>query len=301
MWRPCVLLSLHHLCNVTLREPHSLFGLHCLQQLQTPTLRSAAGLDLRPLTEAAALRSLDVQFDGAHSGLYLGELTQLTSLVFRGFNPEKIAHLTNLQKLSLHGIWDDRLPLPLLSRLTELIGPVELCDRRLERLPLLRLHLKADHAVSMERRLDELSHASSITSLTLQSSVSQESRDIDLSDLAALPGLQALRLLCCFPESALTLPAMTSLTFQSGNKACRLPDAKHCSSLRKIHVFAHHGNCVFSAAQLPPFSMARPLQIRHASRGLACIALHCNLIQRHKYAYLQCLASGLIQVASLDL
>ena len=276
------ILSLPHLSSMRIRETNSLFGLHCLQQLQRLTLRSPDGLDFRPLTELPALRSLDVHFSSPGSGHFLEELTQLTALSFRGYSPGKVAHLTNLRKLAMHEIFDDAFPLQHLSRLTELTGPVELLDARLGQLPLLRLHITSDHAVWLENKLGNLSHARSLTALTLQSSPTQGSRDIDLSELNALPHLQALRLLFCFPDGALSFPAMTSLSIQSGDNACRLPDVRHCQSLQLYTIFMTSGNFVVSADQLPPFSRAQPLIIRHASRSSGCLVLHNNLIQQHR-------------------
>ena len=277
------LLSLPRITSVSMRgTTRSLFGLHRLQSLQNISVSCADGLDLRPLTELPALRSLEARFSSANVGYHLEELTQLTSLSFSGLCPDAISQLTNLQKLSLRNTYDADFQLERLCQLTELSGPITVCDQRLAALPLSRLHLRADHVDSIETRLIHLSRISSLTALTLQSSASQREEDADLSDLDALPGLQALRLKFCFPDGALSLPALTSLSIHSAHRACRLPDAQDCTSLQNLHFFSVCRTFVISAAHLPPFSPARPLHIRHASTQSGCVALHSDLIQQHR-------------------
>ena len=256
------LLTLPRLQSVRLGSPTSLYGLQRMVQLHRVSLCQVESLDLTPLTDVAALRSLDVSLSFAGSLPGLGELTQLTFLAIRGgphacHNKDEISQLVGLRSLELCQLNVIGLTIMHLTALTSLTGPAAICEHEARGLPIIRLQLTRLDQWNGEIE-DTLLLLTSIQSLTLVNS--EPVSAIPLENLQQLPLLRELALHHCYPEVDLQLPALTSFTYVTG--LWRMPSLAACLSLRRVCLLIQRCHVVLSAAWLPPLIPSKPLHIK---------------------------------------
>lgn len=284
------LSALPSLQEVHLRSPRSLFGLHQLPQLTDIRIEGAGkGLDFRPLQEVSQLRHLEVQLAARLSeneGLCcIGSLTQVTSLLLSGescLENDHVWEMTSLAAMEVVGSsFSNDLDWYKLSNLTSLKATEMVLYNGLEGLRLLqRLHILCNtDADYTENELEALQSTTSLTSLTLEfPQIAKEDEAISFRALRHLPRLQELSLRHCCPAGPLLLPALTALTLITFNKTT-MPKLRLCDSLKFIHIFLKRIECLVSADDLPPFSLAEPLTIRHTVRLSGRLMLNIDLRQ----------------------
>lgn len=284
------LMALPNLREIHLCSPRSLFGLHQLSQLTEIRIKDAGkGLDFRPLQEVSQLQRVEVRLAeclAEREGLCCIDcLTQVTSLLLSGENcleNDHIWELTSLAALEVEGnSFSNQLDWFMLSNLTSLKATEMVLYANLEALrQLRRLHIlcknDADYA---EHELGALRNTTSLTSLTLEySQTVKEDEEVSFRALQNLPGLQELSLKHCWPAGPLRLPALTALTLMTFNMDS-MPRLRLCDSLRSIHIFLKRTRCLVSADDLPLFSPAEPLTIRHIVRLTGRLMLNIDLLQ----------------------
>ena len=275
-----LLLTLPRLESVCLGSPTSLYGLQRMVHLHKVIICEVESLDLSPLTDVAALRSLDVSlsYEGCLAGL--GGITQLTSLAIRGgvhscHNKDQISQLISLRSLELWQPSVIGLTITHLTALTSLTGPDTLCEHEVPGLPLLCLQLtKLDKCSEIE---DTLLRLTSLQSLTLIHC--PPASGFPLDNLQQLPRLRELALHHCYPSAILQLPALTDFTYVT--RIRQMPSLSGCLHLQRVCLFVEKCLYVLSLAWLPPLSSDRPLHIKYVLRHHGSVSYDPSLfVQR---------------------